>query len=591
MRPAVLPGAAATGLVAAMAIWHQFVAANGRAVFSQDSFVIAVALLAIVAIPVSAGVVACAWLLGGVPRAFGATGLVVALLAVLEMAHNPAAFIVVDYGLLLGLLGLNAWGALKRPADVLRTAAGGAALAGLSLLVAAGLGGGFLQGSPGDRPSRPEGRAHSGRVLLVGIDGLDWDTLQRWLKSVGNDADYSWLAERLHIGPFESTTPTRSPVIWTTVATGRRPADHGVWQFTSRQVIGLRRPVNRVPSIGSAGALRVLERLGAAQEQSVSSLESNSPPFWEIMSELERSVDVVGWWGTWPVLPLRGRMVSDRYFFWRDQARDGRDGPASETVYPAPLAAEAAALTHAPNRVTADELLGFMDVPRAEAEAIAELPYRHHELLSELPLAFAMDETYFNIAEHMLQTGSSDGVFAFYFRGVDLISHSAILYSDLYPDTDVTDDTRRRYGKTVSAYYAYVLGRLRQLIELAGDDTAILVVSDHGFNVGIRAAGHDNAPEGVIMAGVGGADTVSLDPMPGVYDVAPTILWLLGLTPAQDMPGRPLVELFPHLGGAPAEKRASFGARDWSRIEERARVSAESDEEMLELLRSLGYIE
>ncbi len=48
-----------------------------------------------------------------------------------------------------------------------------------------------------------------------------------------------------------------------------------------------------------------------------------------------------------------------------------------------------------------------------------------------------------------------------------------------------------------------------------------------------------------------------------VYDVVPTILWLAGYRVAEDMSGRPLVELFPRARatGNPGSRIPTYGSR------------------------------
>jgi len=233
-----------------------------------------------------------------------------------------------------------------------------------------------------------------------------------------------------------------------------------------------------------------------------------------------------------------------------------------------------------------------MDIPEGEAQALAGQPYHHHEVLSELPLAYTMDETHYAVAGEFLKEGSAQ-LLAPYFRGIDIVSHSAMRYSNLYDAPSATPEERRRYGEVVSRYYRYTFSRLRGLIEAAGDDTIVLLVSDHGFEpVGGGDYNHPNAPDGVIFAMGGGEATPPDSFHPGVYDVVPTVLWLMGYPSAKDMPGRPLVELFPQLRASRDETQlcTTYGSRVPISPGAADRAS-QSDAEQLELLRGLGYIE
>jgi hypothetical protein len=242
--------------------------------------------------------------------------------------------------------------------------------------------------------------------------------------------------------------------------------------------------------------------------------------------------------------------------------------------------------------MTVEQILSLMDIPEEEARELAGRPYHHHDALSEVPLAFTMDETHYRVARKLLGGGAPGGASFFYLRGVDIVSHSAMRFSNLYPETPGSQEARDRYGELISRYYAYTFSELRRLAEAAGDDAVVLLVSDHGFQpVGDGDFNHPNAPDGVIIAMGAGEAAVDPEFRPTIYDVTPTMLWLLGYPAAKDMPGRALSELFPLIEDAgPSDRCESYGLRRFGQGTEAA-GGTRSDEEMLELLRSLGYIE
>jgi hypothetical protein len=445
---------------------------------------------------------------------------------------------------------------------------------------------------------QPVPPAHGGRIVLVGVDGLCWETLNRW-RSRRNSEDLRWFEERASVAPLRTLTPADSPRIWTTIATGVLPEEHGVLGFTSWEFSGLERPLIEIPRLcGAFFWLRLTERLGVAQQRPISALDVRRPPFWDIVGTPDRLVDVVGWWATWPALPVNGRLVSDKFYFWRDKQKEQKEGAASQQrdperalTFPNEIEAILDALRMPPEEMTPEQIGSFITIPPEEVMGLAKQHYRHHEVMSELPLAFTMDETYYRMAHEFLTRGPRNGIHAFYFRGPDIISHSAMRYSSLYPEARKTKESEVRYGELLSAYYAYTFARLRGLVEAAGENAAVLVVSDHGFE---RSAdgefNHRNAPDGVIMAMGRGKGDHSPKPPPTVMDVAPTVLWLAGYPVADDMPGRPLRERFPELGAVEVAKCRSYGPRR-PLLRTNAQGPTQEDEEMLDLLRTLGYIE
>ncbi len=118
---------------------------------------------------------------------------------------------------------------------------------------------------------------------MVGIDGGDWGVV-RDLWSEGKLPHLKALAERGTSGEL-LTRYGASPVIWTTIATGRRPRQHGITDFV------VPTPQGDVP---------------------VSSAVRRVPALWNMLSLAGRRVAVLGWWATWPAEEVNGLVVSDR---------------------------------------------------------------------------------------------------------------------------------------------------------------------------------------------------------------------------------------------------------------------------------------
>lgn len=85
--------------------------------------------------------------------------------------------------------------------------------------------------------------------------------------------------------------------VWTTVAAGSRPAEHGVTGF---EMPGLRGAAAPAPRPGlAAGPLDLLLRLWPTERRVVRAGVRRVPSFWEVAAGAEKTA-VVGWWGTWP---------------------------------------------------------------------------------------------------------------------------------------------------------------------------------------------------------------------------------------------------------------------------------------------------
>ena len=86
-----------------------------------------------------------------------------------------------------------------------------------------------------DRTAPPEiVREPTGRsVMLFGMDGLDWRVATPLLEA-GEMPNLARLIERGASGKLETILPTHSPIIWTSVVTGREMQDHGILSFWRR---------------------------------------------------------------------------------------------------------------------------------------------------------------------------------------------------------------------------------------------------------------------------------------------------------------------------------------------------------------------
>jgi hypothetical protein len=87
---------------------------------------------------------------------------------------------------------------------------------------------GLLLGSAGTLCE--EARAE--RVVLVGIDGASWNVIDPLLEA-GKLPTLAGLITRGVSAELETVEPVISPVVWTSIATGRTPAAHGIEHFLS----------------------------------------------------------------------------------------------------------------------------------------------------------------------------------------------------------------------------------------------------------------------------------------------------------------------------------------------------------------------
>jgi hypothetical protein len=175
--------------------------------------------------------------------------------------------------------------------------------------------------------------------------------------------------------------------------------------------------------------------------------------------------------------------------------------------------------------------------------------------VDDLRIALARDESIVNITKRFLRQGTAS-LTMLHIQGIDIASHYFWKYrfheewNWIYPDEPVSEEDRERYGRTIEEYYKLQDQHLEEILRLVDDRTTVILCSDHGFNTGRR--GHassvsgihwTSAPPGILItAGSGIRPGLAVNGA-HVYDVAPTVLALLGLPPEDTMDGRVLEEL------------------------------------------------
>lgn len=77
-----------------------------------------------------------------------------------------------------------------------------------------------------------EQRVNHAHLVVIGLDGADWRLLEPWFEQ-GELPNLRRMTENGASGVLESMPPMRSPSLWTTIATGLPPEEHGVEGFFS----------------------------------------------------------------------------------------------------------------------------------------------------------------------------------------------------------------------------------------------------------------------------------------------------------------------------------------------------------------------
>ncbi len=417
--------------------------------------------------------------------------------------------------------------------------------------------------------------SRSARVVVMAVDGLDWDFVQPLSRS-GRMPNLTNLLQAGTWGTMETLVPILSPLIWTSVATGVSPDQHGILDF-----------VERDPETG--------------QVVPVSARSRKSPTIWEMASVLGKRVGVIGWWASWPATELNGTLVSDRLYYTLTQGIDksvfSRD--PEHLVYPASRTEEFTSLRNRAVEETNWQVVNpFMAVPADEyAEAVAA-DAGMEDPIDGFRRIVASTRTY--MGSGLLVAQDKPDLLMAYLEGTDTVGHLLARYQSPPVDADVSVEEASRYSEAIPRYYQAAdrwIGRYLQECPLS--ECTWILVSDHGFKWG------DERPRGLggfsgrtaplwhatdasfAVAGVGTRRLGQVSDEASVYDVAPTIAAALGIPADESWTGKPLP-------GSPTP--AALPAVDYSgltvlpREQFGAEVALAQDPEFIAKLQALGYL-
>jgi len=416
----------------------------------------------------------------------------------------------------------------------------------------------------------------SRRVLLIGIDSADWSIIDPMIDR-GELPALRSLKARGAWGVLKSMSPTLSPLLWTSIATGKTPDQHGIVDFLSQDP-------------GSGKMIPITSRSRKARA------------LWTILTELGVPSLTVGWWATWPAERVVGEMITDRvsYSLMETQARAASSG----TTFPAALAERVTPLTVPPDRVTLSEARRIIDISEEEfARARSSLAKADswRDPAAHLLRILAATRTYHQIALDRLRSGQPPLALVYY-EGLDEVNHRFAAYQP--PAMKWADPAKTAsYARAVESFYKLQDGLVGDLVKAVDPNTVIIIVSDHGFADGDRRPtdvppdiegkpGRWHSLDGVIIAAGPIARSGRMARDPSIIDITPTILALLSLPRALDMQGRAVPEIVRQdaVPNPPVGELATYERPTLNPGNEVAPAPSETDDEMMRKLVALGYI-
>jgi predicted AlkP superfamily phosphohydrolase/phosphomutase/tetratricopeptide (TPR) repeat protein len=356
------------------------------------------------------------------------------------------------------------------------------------------------------------------KVIFIGWDAADWKIIHPLMDS-GKMPNLQNLIGHGAMGRCATLHPPLSPMLWTSIATGKRPFKHGIHGFSE-------------PTPDGCGV------------RPITNLSRTTKAIWNILNQNDYRSTVIGWWPSHPAEPINGVMISDHYHkAFRPIEKGWPMLPG--TVHPSEFQD-----TLAEWRMHPQELLAPMIEPFLPK--LNKIDQENDRRFSMLGATIAECVSTHAVATWLIDNQPWD-FFAVYYDAIDHFCHGFMKY---HPPRQqwVNQEDFELYSNVVAMAYQLHDMMLGTLVAKAGIDTTVILMSDHGFHSDhLRPRGIPDFPAGpavehssygiFVMSGPG----VKRDELlfgVSVLDLTPTVLTLYDLPVGEDMDGRVVVSAF-----------------------------------------------
>jgi predicted AlkP superfamily phosphohydrolase/phosphomutase/tetratricopeptide (TPR) repeat protein len=356
------------------------------------------------------------------------------------------------------------------------------------------------------------------KVLLIGWDAADWKIANPLLDS-GLMPTLDGMISDGVMGNIATLQPILSPMLWNSIATGKRPNKHGIHGFME-------------PDPHTGGV------------RPVSSTSRKVKALWNILTQRGYKTHVLGWFAGHPAEPINGIAVSDLYAHASAPLDKPWDLPTG-AVHPESLRDTFAKLRMHPAELTEEAILPI--IPLA-----AKIDQEKDRGLNTFAKILTENCSIHNAATWILKNEPWDFL-AVYYNGIDHFCHAFMNYRPPRME-GIPEDRFEIYKDVVDGAYRFHDMMLETLLTLAGPDATVILVSDHGFHSDhLRPRRIPSEPAGPAVQhrpfGIFCMKGPHIRKDERIYgatllDVTPTVLTLFGLPVGEDMDGRVLVQAF-----------------------------------------------
>lgn len=403
------------------------------------------------------------------------------------------------------------------------------------------------------------------KLLLIGWDAADWEII--WpLIGQGKMPALKKLIENGVYGNMSTMNPPYSPMLWTTVATGKTPDKHGILGF-----------IEVTPD--------------AKTVRPVTTTSRKSRALWNIFHNQGLTSNLVGWWPSFPVEPINGTIISDR--FPKTHQDPKKQTPMSKfSIHPWTEKDAFKNLRMFPFEITEAHLYPF--VPRAH-----DVDQENHKGLAAIAKIVSENTSIHNAATRLLRTTEWDFM-AVYYDMIDHFCHSFMKYQP--PKLPGVDQVNYDIFKdAVTGAYIFQDMMLERKLKLIDKDTTVIVMSDHGFESGSKrilnmpkvqaAPSLEHRQFGMFVASGPNIKKNQKVFGMGLIDVAPTILHHFDLPIGKDMDGKVILDIFDKTKPPAYIETWENVPGDFAEIDPQHGTDFMSDTETMQQLIDLGYVE
>lgn len=362
------------------------------------------------------------------------------------------------------------------------------------------------------------------RVIMLMLDGASLDYV--WPRvAEGRLPNFAKLLESGAALDLATIRPTQPDPVWAAVATGVYPSRNGVRSSTAYYARNDDRALDLLPVRTLSHAL---VQLGFVRDVARTSQAWRARPVWNILAEAGIRVGIVRWPLTHPAEAVNGFVVSDRFDQYVGSIVEFERAVQPVAALPALM----------------DAVAGSQAPPAGESAAAPEAS------------ALRRDRLY-SAAMRELRQRMQPRFVALRYQGLDTVGHYYFRYAQPRGIRAVPEETQRRFAQIVDRYYAFIDGEIGAAMQTMAGGDLLLVVS--GFGMALRhpvkqvlgrvlgspdqSGTHENAPDGFLLA-TGAAVQPGRPPRGSIVDVAPTLLYFLGLPIGRDMDGYARSDLF-----------------------------------------------